>query len=104
MPPLLLQYVERFYGYHPVGRIFILKLFEFIRYVLYYKNLPGDIYGLILKNKMAPTSISFKSIKLYVLTVSPLYYVESLLCGKDSLFYRAFDLILDPTGRGGMEL
>ena len=56
LPP---QCVERFHHYHSKEKNIIASLLKFAGYIHNYKILPGNIFGLILKNKMATTSVFF---------------------------------------------
>ena len=49
----LLQCVERFHRYRSNKKNIIASLLKFAGYIRNYKMLPGNIFGLILKNKMA---------------------------------------------------
>ena len=71
MPPPL-QCVERFHRYHSNKQNVIASLLKFVGYihnhkiagyVPHYKILTGNIFGLILKNKMATTGVSLSVIK-----------------------------------------
>ena len=55
MPPP--QCVERFYHYHCNEKNIIGSLLKFAGYIHSHKILPGNIFGLILKNKMATTGV-----------------------------------------------
>ena len=57
LPLLLLQCVERFYHYHSNGKNILGSLLKFAGYIHYHKILPGNFFGLILKNKMAATGV-----------------------------------------------
>ena len=48
----------RFSCYPSLAKTIIVRLLKFAGYVHYYKSLPGNISGLILKNKMAATGVS----------------------------------------------
>ena len=52
------QCVERFHRYHSNKKSIIASLLKFARYIHNHKILAGNIFGLILKNKMAATGIS----------------------------------------------
>ena len=54
-PPL--QCVERFHRYRSKGKNIITSLLKFAGYIHNHKILPGNIFGLILKNKMAATGV-----------------------------------------------
>ena len=56
-PTLLPQCVERFHCYHSNEKNIIASLLKFAGYIHNHKILPGNIFGLILKNKMAATGI-----------------------------------------------
>ena len=51
------QCVERFHRYRSNEKNFIASLLKFAGYIHSHKILPGNIFGLILKNKMAATSV-----------------------------------------------
>ena len=50
---LPLQCVERFHRYHSNKKIIVANLLKFAGYIHNHKILPGNIFGLILKSKMA---------------------------------------------------
>ena len=52
---------------------------KFAEYVPHYKILTGNIFGLILKNKMAATGVSLQSLKMFI---SPLLLVLEVWDGK----------------------
>ena len=54
MPP---QCVERFHRYRSNEKNIIASLLKFAGYIHNHKILPGNIFGLILKNKMAATGV-----------------------------------------------
>ena len=58
LPP---QCVEIFSRYPSRAQGIIGRLLKFSGYIHNHKILPGNIFGLILKNKMAATGISFQS-------------------------------------------
>ena len=60
-PPL--QCVERFHRYRSNEKNIIASLLIFAGYIHNHKILPGNIFGLILKNKMAATVVSMSVIK-----------------------------------------
>ena len=62
MPPLLSQCVERFHHCHSNEKN-IASLLKFAGYIHNHKFLPGNIFGLILKNKMAITGVSLLFMK-----------------------------------------
>ena len=51
------QCVERFHRYHSNKKNIIASLLKFAGYIHNHKILPGNILGLILKNKMAATGV-----------------------------------------------
>ena len=51
------QCVERFHHYCSTEKNIIASLLKFAGYIYNHKILPGNIFGLILKNKMAATGI-----------------------------------------------
>ena len=51
------QCVERFHRYRSYEKKIIACLLKFVVYIPNHKILPGNIFGLILKNKMAATGI-----------------------------------------------
>ena len=51
------QCVERFHRYRSSKKNIIASLLKFAGYIHSHKILPGNIFGLILKNKMAATGI-----------------------------------------------
>ena len=51
------QCVERFHRYRSNERNIIASLLKFAGYIHSHKILPGNIFGLILKNKMAATGV-----------------------------------------------
>ena len=51
------QCVERFHRYRSNEKNIIASLLKFAGYIHSHKFLPGNIFGLILKNKMAATGI-----------------------------------------------
>ena len=51
------QCVERFHRYHSNEKNIIASLLKFAGYIHSHKILPGNIFGLILKNKMAATGV-----------------------------------------------
>ena len=55
MPPP--QCVERFHRYRSNEKNIIASLLKFAGYIHSHKILPGNIFGLILKNKMAATGV-----------------------------------------------
>ena len=57
------QCVERFHHYRSNEKIIIASLLIFPGYIHNHKILPGNIFGLILKNKMAATSVSLSVMK-----------------------------------------
>ena len=61
MPPP--QCVERSYRYRSNEKNIIASLLKFAGYIHNHKMLPGNIFGLILKNKMAATGVSLSVIK-----------------------------------------
>ena len=56
-PPLLPQCVERFHCYRSNEKNIIASLLKFAGYIHNHKILPENIFGLILKNKMAATGV-----------------------------------------------
>ena len=56
MPPLP-QCVERFHCYRSNEKNIIASLLKFAGYIHNHKILPGNIFGLILKNKMTATGV-----------------------------------------------
>ena len=56
MPPPPPQCIERFHGYHS-NKKNIASLLKFARYIHDHKILLGNIFGLILKNKMAARDV-----------------------------------------------
>ena len=61
--PTPLQCVERFHRYHSSEKNIIANLLKFAGYIHNHKILPGNIFGLILRNKMATTGVSLSVIK-----------------------------------------
>ena len=57
LPPPPLQCVERFHRYRSNEKNIIASLLKFAGYIHNHKILPGNIFGLILKNKMAATGV-----------------------------------------------
>ena len=57
------QCVERFHCYRSNEKNIIASLLKFAGYINTHKMLPGNIFGLILKNKMAATGVSLSVIK-----------------------------------------
>ena len=57
------QCVERFHPYRSNEKNIIASLLKFAAYIHNHKILPGNIFGLILKNKMAATGVSLSVIK-----------------------------------------
>ena len=55
------QCVERFHRYRSNKKNIIASLLKFAGYIHSHKILPVDIFGLILKNKMAATGVSLQS-------------------------------------------
>ena len=53
------QCVERFHRYHSNEKNVIASLRKFTGYIHNFKILPGNIFGVILKNKMAATGVFF---------------------------------------------
>ena len=53
------QCVERFHRYRSNEKNIIASLLKFAGYIHSHKTLPGNIFGLILKNKMAATGLFF---------------------------------------------
>ena len=51
------QCVERFHRYRSNEKNIIASLLKFAGYIHSHKILPGNIFGLILKNKMATTGV-----------------------------------------------
>ena len=51
------QCVERFHRYRSNEKNIIASLLKFAGYIHNHKILPGNIFGLILKNKMAATGV-----------------------------------------------
>ena len=51
------QCVERFHRYHSNKKNIIASLLKFAGYIHNHKILPGNIFGLILKNKMAARDV-----------------------------------------------
>ena len=51
------QCVERFHCYHSNEKKIIASLLKFTGYIHNHKILPGNIFGLILKNKMAAMGV-----------------------------------------------
>ena len=60
-PPPPPQCVERFHRYRSNVKNIIASLLKFAGYIHSHKILPGNIFGLILKNKMAATGVSLQS-------------------------------------------
>ena len=58
MPPPPPQCVERFHRYRSNEKNIIASLLKFAGYIHSHKILTGNIFGLILKNKMAATGVS----------------------------------------------
>ena len=58
-PPPPLQCVERFHRYRSNKKNIIASFLKFAGYIHNHKILPGNIFGLILKNKMALTGVFF---------------------------------------------
>ena len=56
-PLLLPQCVKRFHCYHSNEKNILARLFKFAGYIYNHKILPGNIFGLIWKNKMAATGM-----------------------------------------------
>ena len=56
-PPPPPQCVERFHRYRSNEKNIIASLLKFAGYIHSHKILPGNIFGLILKNKMATTDV-----------------------------------------------
>ena len=56
-PPQPPQYVERFCHYRSNDKNIIARLLKFVGYIHNHKLLPGNIFRLILKNKMVAMSI-----------------------------------------------
>ena len=55
------QFVERFHHYHSNEKNIIAILLKFAGYIHNHKILPGNIFGFILKNKMAATGVFFST-------------------------------------------
>ena len=55
--------VERFHRYRSNKKNIIASLLKFAGYIHNHKILPGNIFGLILKNKMAATGVSLSVMK-----------------------------------------
>ena len=51
------QCVEKFHSYRSNGKNIIARLLKFSRYIHSHKILPGNIFGLNLKNKMAAIGV-----------------------------------------------
>ena len=68
MPPLWWrpQCVERFHRYRSNEKNIIASLLKFAGYIHNHKLLPGNIFGLILKNKMAATGVLQLSARTFV--------------------------------------
>ena len=64
--PLPPQCVERFHRYRSNEKNIIASLLEFAGYIHNNKILPGNIFGLNLKNKMAATGVFFLSARTFV--------------------------------------
>ena len=62
-PPLTPQCVERFHCYRSNKKSIIASLLKFAGYIHNHKILPGNNFGLILKNKMAAMGISLSVMK-----------------------------------------
>ena len=56
-PPPPPQCVDRFHCYHSNEKNIIASLLKYAGYIHNHKILPGNIFGLILKNKMIATGI-----------------------------------------------
>ena len=63
MPPPPPLCVERFHCYRCNEKNIIASLLKFAGYIHNHKLLPGNIIGLILKNKMAATGVSLSVIR-----------------------------------------
>ena len=61
--PLPPQCVERFHHYRSNEKNIVASLLKFAGYIHNHKILPGNIFGLILKNKMAAMGISLSVMK-----------------------------------------
>ena len=62
-PPPPPQRVERFHRYCSNEKNIIASLLKFAGYIHNYKILPGNIFGIILKNKMSATGVSLSVMK-----------------------------------------
>ena len=62
-PALPPQCVERFHHYRSNEKKIIASLLKFAGYIHNHKILPGNIFGLILKNKMAAMGVSLSVMK-----------------------------------------
>ena len=64
-PPLIfcIHRIERFHHYRSNEKNIIASLLKFTGYIHNHKILPGNIFGLILKNKMAATGVSLSVMK-----------------------------------------
>ena len=65
MPPPPPQCVERFHHYRPNKKNIIASLLKFAGYIHNHKILPGNIFGLILKNKIAAMGVFLLSAKTF---------------------------------------
>ena len=63
MPAPPPQCVERFHRYRSNEKSIIASLLKFAGYIHNHKILPGNIFGLILKNKMAAMGVSLSVMK-----------------------------------------
>ena len=65
MPTTPPQCVERFHCYRSNDKNLIARLLKFAGYIHNHKILPGNIFGLILKNEMAATRVFRLSAKTF---------------------------------------
>ena len=63
LTPLPPQCVERFHRYRSNENNIIASLLKFAGYIHNHKILPGNIFGLILKKKMAASGVSLSVMK-----------------------------------------
>ena len=74
VPPL--QCIDRFHHYHSNEKNIIARLLKFAGYIHNHKILPGNIFVLILKNKMATKGIFLSVMKsAFLLLVLEAWYV-----------------------------
>ena len=75
------QCVERFHHYRSNEKKIIASLLKFAGYIHNHKIMPGNIFGLILKKKMAATGVSLSVKKVLI---SPLLLVLEFWDGKQT--------------------